>query len=463
VTVLKLGNQKAIEIGLDKVNLPPGNYHLNGFWDWAPFRASGEIHVRPLSDFKDAKLTATSQGRLLARSGKIAVTLAGSDFEFTNKVELKKAGDEFALAEPARFLLSKGARTGPQDHMDVLVDTSELDPGHYQLLVAQQDGKSHPVNIQILSNPPRVDNLPIVVNQGMAAQHYVLKGERLDLLAKLEAPDVQVQLGAASAGGRERSLTVQLKTNPAAGVLVPLTATLADRSEALTLEDALEVTGPLPVIASSKLSLPAGTAITILPEEFPAGYTLTAMLDVKNIQPTSILQLDCAQGVGAKPLLHVGEQTTTYSLQQLSQDQLFLSYDTSGFPAGCTLQASIDNGTAGKSQPVTLAHIIRLPQIVAVQPSGPPSPNGNAYSLTGSNLEMIEKVGWDALTGSDVAGMPVPLQGPGQQQTLTATLPPPPTKNSPLYLWLRGERIGRATTIMVTSPSPTASTLGGRF
>ena len=462
VTVLKLGNQKALEIGLDKVNLPPGDYHLNGFWDWAPFQGNGEIHVRPLSDFKEAKLTASSQDRLLARSGKIPVTLSGSDFEFTNKVELKKTGDEFALAEPARFLLPKGQRTGPQDHMDVLIDTSALDPGMYQLLIAQQDGKSHGVDIQVLPNPPRVDNLPIVVNQGAAAQHYVLKGERLDLLTKLQAAGAEIKLGAPSAGGRERSLTVQLTSNPAAGMLAPLTASLADRSAALTLPDALQVTGPLPVIASSKLSLPAGIGVAILPEEFPAGYTLTAMLDVKNIQPKSILSLACAEDVGAKPLMHVGEQTATYSLQQLSPDQLFLSFDTSAFPAGCTLQASIDNGAGGKSQPVTLAHIIRLPQIASVQLNGPPSLSGSSYLLTGNNLEMIEKVGWDALTGSDISGLPVPLQGPGQQQTLTAVLPAPPTKNAPLYLWLRGEKIGRATSITVSASSSAQATPGER-
>jgi hypothetical protein len=60
--------------------------------------------------------------------------------------------------------------------------------------------------------------------------------------------------------------------------------------------------------------------------------------------------------------------------------------------------------------------------------------------------------------------MPVPLQGPGQQQTLAAILPVPPTKNSPLYLWLRGEKIGRATSITVTpAPARTAALGGGRF
>jgi hypothetical protein len=104
-----------------------------------------------------------------------------------------------------------------------------------------------------------------------------------------------------------------------------------------------------------------------------------------------------------------------------------------------------------------------VPQITSVQPNGPQSVNGTSYTLTGTNLEMIEKVGWDALTGTDVSGMPVPLQGPGQQQTLAAILPAPPTKDAPLYLWLRGERIGRATSITVT-PHPSSAALGtGHF
>ncbi len=449
VTVLKLGNQKALEFDLAKINLPPGDYRLSGFWDWAPFQAAGDIHIRPLSDFKDAKLETSSQDRLLAHSGKMPVTVFGSDFEFTTKVEMKKTGDEFAVTEPARFLLPKGLRTGPQDRMDVLVDTSSLDPGKYELLVSQQDGKPHRVQFNVLPNPPRIDNLPILVNQGAAAQHYVLKGERLDLLAKLEVSEAQIDLAPPSPDGHQRNLTVQLKSNQPAGTLSTLSASLTDRSAGLTLPGALQITGPLPVIASSKLSLPAGLAISLLPEEFPAGYTLSAMLDVKNIEPKSLLLLDCAEDVGAKPLLHIGEQNDTSSLQQLSQDQLFLSYDTSAFPAGCTLRASLDNGRGGKSQPATLAHIIRLPQIASVQAlkGASAEPSGATYTLTGTNLEMIEKIGWDALSGSDVSGLPVPLPGPGRQQSLSAVLPELPAGRPTLYLWLRGEKTGRATTI----------------
>ena len=103
VSVVKLGNQKSVEIGLDKVKLAAGDYRLGGYWDWSAFEVKGLIHVRPLSDFKDARVEAGSQNALLAHEGKIAVTLAGSDFEFADKVELKKTGDEFAVAEPVRF------------------------------------------------------------------------------------------------------------------------------------------------------------------------------------------------------------------------------------------------------------------------------------------------------------------------------------------------------------------------
>lgn len=451
VSVLKLGNQKALEIDLTKVNLPPGDYHLTGYWDWAPFEAAGAVHVRPLSDFTRAKLEPASQDQLLAKSGKIPVTLAGSDFEFTTKIELKKVNDEFATAEPVRFLLPKGLRQGPQDHIDVQIDTHDLDPGAYELLIEQQDGKSHPVDFKILSNPPKIENLPILANQGVSTQHYVLKGERLTLLAKLEAPGATLDLSPAAADDSERNVTVQFKSSPQPGTALPIKAYLEDRSQPVVLADALQVTGPLPVIASSKLSPPAGMAIAIHPDEFPAGYTLTAMLDVKNIERKSVLRLACDDDVGQNAALRVGEETATWNLQQLSQDQLFLSFDTSALPAGCSLDAVLDNGRDGRSEPFTLAHIIRLPQIDSFT-AGDAAPNGShSYLLTGQNLEMIEKAGWDQTNGIEIGGLPTPIPGPGQKQSLPMTLPDPlpnaPNAEAVLYVWLRGDKQGRATTI----------------
>jgi hypothetical protein len=453
ITVVKLANQRAIEIDLSKVKLPPGDYHLVGFWDWTPFQATGELRVRPLSDFEGAKLEPASQDKLIAKTGKVPVTLEGDDFEFTTKIELKKADDEFATAQLARFILPKGLRQGPQHHVDVQIDTADLDPGAYALLLSQQDGKSHAVEIKVLRPASKINNLPILANQGLAAQHYVLKGERLDLLAKLEAPGVAFELSPATLTDSERNVTVQLKSDPHPGTVLPVKAYFVDRNEPVTLTHALQITGPLPLIASFKLSLPSNMAIAINPGEFPAGYTLTAMLDVKNIQPRSTLHLACLDDPAARLSLHLGEQTETASLQQLSQDQLFLSFDTSAWPAGCSIKAILDNAGGGKSEPSSLGNIIRLPQIDDFKLSDEQAaPGTHAGILTGRNLEMIEKVGWDQLNASEVPGLPSPIPGQGQKHSLRVNLPDPPTPHSVIYLWLRGEKTGRITTITNSSP-----------
>jgi hypothetical protein len=464
IKVLKIGNERELEIDLQKVAVPAGDYRLTADWDWSPFYANGVLHLRPLSDFKDAKIEPQSQNELLGHSGKVAVTLRGSDFEFTNKVELQKAGDEFATPEAVRFKLPKGPRLGPQESMDVQIDTASLNPGHYTLLIAQQDGHSHSVDLRVLPPLPRFDNLPILVNEGVTAQHYVLKGERLDLLAKLTAPNATIELGNPALGGTERDVVVHFSAESSTSALpstaLPVKADLTDRSAVLTLADALQTTGPLPAIASSQLSLPPDMEIALRPNEFPAGYTLTAVLDVRNVDVKSELRMACAEGVGAQAGLHIGSKDAMSSLQRLSPDQLFVSYDTSGFPAGCTLQAWLDNGRAGHSQPFTVAHLIRLPKIVSLAPvvSAAPTENAapvglHAYEITGDNLEMIGQLGWDQNIGVDVSALPSAIPGKGQLQALVVNLPDPPIASAFLYVWLRGETSSRVTTVTL---SPTA-------
>src|SRR5262249_35355790 len=157
--------------------------------------------------------------------------------------------------ESVRFVLAKGLREGPQDHMDAQIDTTSLAAGDYELRISQQDGKSHPVNFRILPDPPRIGNLPIVVNHGAAVPHFMLNGERLDLVSKLEAPGAVFRFDPAGTSSAERSLTVEVQTPAAPGTILPIKAYLTDRSGPLTLANGLEVAGPLPVIASSKLSL----------------------------------------------------------------------------------------------------------------------------------------------------------------------------------------------------------------
>lgn len=115
----------------------------------------------------------------------------------------------------------------------------------------------------------------------------------------------------------------------------------------------------------------------------------------------------------------------------------------------------MDNGRDGWSEPFTLAHLMRLPKVDSFQldaatlPSSIPAPptGTQSFDLTGTNLEMIEKVGWDGAAGVDVPGLPTPILGKGQEQLLTVNLPQAPNPQAPLFIWLRGESSGRATTI----------------
>jgi hypothetical protein len=469
IKVLKLQNQKSIELDLTKAKLNPGDYHLAGYWDWQRFDANGTISVRPVSDLKDAKLEASSQDRLLAHSGKIAVTLEDADFEFTNKVEIKKVNDEFAKAASVPFLLPKGLRQGAQQHMDVQIDSADLDAGNYQLLVSDGSGKAQPVDIKVLPSPPQITNLPILANEGATSQHFVLKGQHLGLIARLEVPGATLKLDPASANDSERDVTVQLKSEAKPGSAFSVSAYLKDHTEPMVLPDALKITGPLPMIVSSRLSLPASFPINLNANEFPAGSTLTAMLDVKNAAQSSRLRVSCSGNTGSETVLQIGEQTDKWSLQQLSTDQLFLSYDTSNLPAGCLVQAILDNRSGGQSDPYTLARIIRLPKIDLMSPTADETMDGRRiYQLTGSNLEMVERVGWDQLTAYDVTGLPAPIAGAGQRQMLRISLPDPPTPTSNLYVWLRGDRLGRGTNATITplnlpkapagtSPTPTVT------
>jgi hypothetical protein len=180
---------------------------------------------------------------------------------------------------------------------------------------------------------------------------------------------------------------------------------------------------------------------------------------VRNVNTKSELRLACADDVDVHAKLRIGAQDAVSSLQRLSPDQVFLSFDTSSFPAGCVLEASLDNGRAGRSQPFTVARLIRLPRILSVAAAANP-PNAStipaglhAFEITGDNLEMIGQLSWDQNLGVQVAALPAAIPGQGQRQSLVVNLPDAPAAGAPLYLWLRGETAARATTVTLPSPA----------
>ncbi len=249
VKVQVLASTKSIELDLGK-DLKPGSYNLLANWDWDQFSVSGQFDVRPLADFTSTKLTPAAQDSFVANAGKLPLTLRGADFEFVTKVEIKKVNDEFASASTIPFVLPKGLRAGVQDHMDIQVDTGGMDTGAYKLIVSQVDGKPHDVPVKLLPALPVISNLPVTVNQGVSTVNVDLKGTGLQLLQSLKLSKGIATLGSASGDGTMRNVVFKLAPGMAAGADLSLQATVADRSAPLTIDDALRVVAPKPVITA---------------------------------------------------------------------------------------------------------------------------------------------------------------------------------------------------------------------
>lgn len=438
VKAQKLGDTKTLELEVAP-SVKPGRYSLAANWDWKRFSVPGYVDVRALSDFSSARLLPLSQDLLVAKTGKVPVTLAGSDFEFVTKVEVLKQDDKFAAPAAVPFVLPTGLRHGPQERMDLQLNTIDLDPGPYRLLVSQLDAKPHPVDFKILPAPPHIDNFPVVLNEGSTSVDFALKGQRLDLLTRLEVAHATATLHDAAAGGAERPFTLHIAPDVDAGTSLAMKAYIRDRAGPLTFADAVRVVGPRPRITELRISSPPEQDVQLAPGELPGGGYLSAMLRVEHLQSNSSVELACHRPDAASVTLRLGDRSGPISLQQLTPDQLFLSVDTAAWSNGCPLEATVINGKEGRSQPYAMGRIVRVPHIEKFEISE------TAASLTGQNLETIEKAGWSEEQVAPVPDLPLPVPGEGQRQKLQLHLPPPPAPHSPLFIWLRSESKPRMT------------------
>jgi hypothetical protein len=405
------------------------------------------VGVRPLGELAYAHLTAASQDQLIARAGRVAVTLEGTDFEFVDRVQFEKTGDRFGTAVPVPFVLPRGSRHGLQGRLDVQLNTIDLDPGDYRLTIAQEGGSDRALDVKVLPVPPKILSLPILVNVGDSTKEVVLSGERLDEVTRIEVEKGKVDLGPGDSFTRK--VTVHLEPGLPAGARQDVKLWVKDRALPIVLLDAVRIVGPRPRIMESKLSTPEGMDIALHPGELPSGYFLSTMLRVKNLDQASVLKLGCASVSEPEATVRVGEQTPQASLQQLSGDQLFLSFDSSVWPSGCVVVARVSNGNDGVSDAFQLGRIIRVPKIESFKLSTEPAGEGFYVGiLTGQNLETVEKTGWDAQHPNVVIGLPTPLPGEGQKQSLKVKMPwPSPMPHAALFIWLRGAHQALATTI----------------
>ena len=445
VKVQVLANVKSIELDIGKT-IKPGRYSLKANWDWDDFDVRDFFNLRPLPDFAGVKPTPSSQDHLVANTGKVLLTLENADFEFVTKVEIKKLNDEFAAASAVPFVLPKGLREGVQDHMDLQVGTGDLDPGIYDLIVAQVDGKTHNVPLKILPALPSVENLPVSVNQGTSSVAFRLKGKRLGLLRRLEIPKGAVMLGAASADGTERDVNVQISPGIAAGTTLAARAYIADRSEPMPIADALRVVGPRPSITDLTISQLPAQSVQLGNGELPGGLVLSAMIRVTHFPTDGGVKLECEQpGSSGALMLHPGQPSSGTRLEQLTPDRLFLTFDTGAWFNGCAVTATVTGGN-GNSKPRPVARIVDVPTIEQFSLDTNGSGDFNA-TLVGLNLETIDKAGWTADQETPVSQLPQPLSTDGRRQKLQIRIDPPPEPDAVLYLSLRGDAKGRQTTV----------------
>jgi hypothetical protein len=446
IKVKSAADKKALEVALDSPKTPAGKYRLQAAWDWDTFHVNGDLYLTPVGDFKAAHLIPESQDQLVEHRGKTVVQLENADFEFVDKAALVRKDDKFDIPANVPFLLPKGKQDGPQDRLTLQIDTSGLSAGDYLLKLTQQDGKLHDIPIKVLPPAPRIANLPLVINAGEGEQSVELHGENLDRLAKLEAPGLAFKLGPVD--GDARKLFVELKPDAHPGEQQDLKEYAQNTSAPAVAPGGVKVVGPRPQIASVQIVLPAGSQISVLKNELPAGTFVNASLQVKHARAGTTIRLTCDTPGSREVTLRVGEQSSGGSAQMMSADTLFLTFDPGVWPAGCPVSAVLDNGSEGHSKSFVLGKVVRLPQVDSFELTDEKSDTNYLGKLVGANLEVIAKVGWGPDTGIPVTALPSPVGGDNRKESLQIALPwPPPTPRAPLWIWFRGDDQGRETKI----------------
>lgn len=435
----------SLELDLSHTQTPPGEYALAAAWDWDSLAVSGTVDVRPYDDFSHVAPAPGERDKLIEGSGTVSVKLAGADFEFLDKVAIEAAAGD-AQPREAPFTLPLGKRAGPQQFVTVRIDTGKR--GAYRLLLTQSDGVAHEVALTVLPPNPKISNLPLRLNLGEAREPIRLQGTGLDRVESVSSPAGAIT-GAPS--GDAWPGEIVLDAGVAKGRKFPLVLKVQGLDTPLAVPDAIEIVGPRPRIRSMQKSLAGTPGIAIGPEELPAGIAAGLVLTVDHLDAGSRprLELGCDGGDLRRALtLSPSDASGGASLTFSGPGALYLSVDpgTIGY-AGCRLTATVSVDPEGRSDPFLLGRVIRIPRLDKFTlTSERAGDSGYAGTLEGRDLDVIEKTGWDAEHGVPVESIPAPIPGDLQRQTLRVVLPwPAPAPHAPLYIWLRGETMGRKT------------------
>lgn len=435
-----------LTLDLTRATVPAGEYSLAAKWDWDDMPVVGTVHVAPFADLASAHLSPESQDRLVEGAGTVSLKLEGPDFQFVEKAWLVKPGLRGPSVQDLSFVLPSGPRAGEQRSLEVDLDVRSLTRGKYALRLAQSDGKKYEVPISVLPPDPRVGRLR--ANLGETGQALALEGAGLERLVSLESEAADFELAPTrDSDAQSRGVTVRLKQGMEAGRSYALRARVQGVNRTLEFPRALEIAGPRPKFVSVKVSFAEAGGIALRPDEIPSGSTVSLAVAAQNLDAAPVLDLSC-EGQTGKLTLRPGDRSSKARLDLAGENLLFLSLDPAAVgQSGCKLFATITTDSAGRSERYHFGRITRMPRIDRFTLSDE-SLGNNMYAglLIGQDLETIDRTGWNAKNGVPVMSIPTPLSGEPGKQSLKIAMPwPAPAPRAPVYVWLRGESEGRAT------------------
>ncbi|HTM87250.1 MAG TPA: hypothetical protein VL155_03550, partial [Terriglobales bacterium] len=248
----------------------------------------------------------------------------------------------------------------------------------------------------------------------------------------------------------QRIATVKLDAKAHSGDHMAATVFVSGLHTPLQLAGALQVLGPRPKIAHVNQSFASPAGVQLQPGEIPSGMTVSFAVRADNTDSRPGMQLRCKdEGSTRKKLtLYPGDRRDGAELDAAGQDMLFLSLDPGVVgQSGCEMIATLVGEPAGSSDPYPLGRVVRLPSIQKFTISAEKLGESlYAGTLTGQDLELIDRTGWNSKHSYEAQGIPTPVPGSAGEQTLKIAVPwPPPFPQAPLYIWLRGEKESRAT------------------
>jgi hypothetical protein len=422
---------ESVDLDLAKPKLTSGGYYLAATWDWDTLLVSGTLDVRPYADFAAVKLAPGENRKLIHGSGVVPVTFRGADFEFLERAVVESTPDAKPFEEPFHLPLGRGR-------------------GTVHLALTQSDGVAHDVPMTILPPNPRLSGLPIRLHLGDPRQVLRLDGDGLVRIESISS-DAGTITGKPHGGAWLGQIT--LNNGLTKGQRFSLRLKLTGLDEPVSVPDAVEIAGPRPRIRAAQKSLSGAPGVEIAPNELPEGTEAGLVLTVEGLDEESQprLELACAEGSGRALLTISPNETSGGARLTLSgPDALYLSFDPAAVGyAGCRMAATVATDADGRSDPFVLGRVLRVPRLEKLTLTNQKVGDASyAGSLEGRDLDVIQKVGWDAGNGLPVDAIPAPVPGDPARQSLQIALPwPAPAPHAQLYIWLRGETTGRKTTV----------------